>query len=152
VDTSDTRQRIWTLIEPIVQTEGFELVDIDCGLHGNKGLVRLFLDKQEGGVTLDDCASVSEVIGPVLDNSDVFPSSYVLEVSSPGFDRPVRKRSDFERFEGERVKMKTYTPVQGRSKFTGTLAGMNEDLVAVDCDGEVVEIHLENLRKANLDR
>jgi ribosome maturation factor RimP len=151
MDTSNIVRQLWVLLEPVLAAQGFEVVDVEFGFQGRRGLLRLFLDR-EGGITLDDCAEASRIAGFALDQSDVIAGQYVLEVSSPGFDRPVRKPADFVRFTGERVIARTITPIGGRRKFTGTLNGLTHDMVAIDCDGKTVEIHLENLHKVNLDR
>jgi ribosome maturation factor RimP len=75
-----------------------------------------------------------------------------LEVSSPGIDRPIRKPEDFERFAGERIRLKARSPVNGRKHFKGVLTGLKDGLVLLECDGESHAIHIENIKKANLDR
>jgi ribosome maturation factor RimP len=84
--------------------------------------------------------------------SDFIRERYYLEVSSPGFDRPVRKPQDFERFTGERIKLQVNVPVAGRKQFKGELKGFRDGLVLMDCDGTPFEIHIENLKKAHLMR
>ena len=150
-DNADTVRRIWELLEPAMVREGLELVEVECGNHGPKSLVRIFLDK-EGGIDLDACANASRLIGALMEAEDIIPGAYTLEVGSPGIDRPVRKEADFVRFAGETVKIKTYAPVNGRKAFRGTLGGIENDLVSIDCDGQRFDIHLENLRRANLVR
>ena len=93
------KARLFELLEPAVAAMGFELADLDAHF-GRRGLLRLFIDR-EGGVTLDDCQRVSEQVGAFLDVEDPLPGSYVLEVSSPGFDRRLRTLAHFERFKGE---------------------------------------------------
>ena len=93
------KERLIELLEPALAAMGFELADIDAHF-GRRGLLRLYIDRQ-GGVTVDDCQRVSEQIGALLDVEDPLPGSYVLEVSSPGFDRRLRTLAHFERFSGE---------------------------------------------------
>ena len=142
---------VWRVLEPELREQGYELVEVELGRHGPRALLRIFLDK-EGGITLDDCQAASQFMGPLLEARDVVTGAYTLEVSSPGFDRPVRKPADFRRFTGEAVKLKTHEPVMGRRRFRGTLAGIDDGLVALDCEGDRFEIHIENVAKANLDR
>ncbi|MCC6697718.1 MAG: ribosome maturation factor RimP [Candidatus Hydrogenedentes bacterium] len=151
VSKEDVIRRAWGELEPHLREQGFELVEVEFGQHGHLWILRLFLDK-EGGITLDDCAAVSQVLNPVLDSINLIDGAYTLEVSSPGFDRPVRKPEDFDRFAGERIKIRTHLPVEGRKKFTGTLTGIAGDLVSVDCDGTVYSICIDNIQRANLDR
>ncbi|HEO72101.1 MAG TPA: ribosome maturation factor RimP [Candidatus Hydrogenedentes bacterium] len=144
-------RRSWQELEPDLAEQGYELVEVEYEQQGGHGLLRLYIDC-EAGVTLDDCAAVSQLLSPLLDMKDYIKSAYTLEVSSPGIDRPVRKPLDFARFTGERVKLHTYEPVQGRKRFKGILQGLYDGLVRVECDGPVYDIHLENLKKVKLDR
>ncbi len=143
-------RQTWALLEPHLVEQGYELVEVDFRPEG-PWVLRLFIDK-EGGVTLDDCVAVTQLIGPILDAEDHIPESYNLEVSSPGIDRPVRKHADFERFSGERVKLRTITALNGRRNFKGVLLGIRDGMIVLECDGTTVEVHPENLEKANLDR
>lgn len=142
----------WDLFEPCLTTHGYDLVEIEYGVQYGRNVLRVFIDREPNGVTLDDCTSVSQLLGPMLDRRDLFPGRYVLEVSSPGFDRPVRKPGDFRRFAGESIRIVTNTPVNGRKKFTGSLQGIQEDMVLLECDGMPYEIPLGNIKKAHLNR
>lgn len=143
--------RVWEEVTPELNEQGYELVEVEYVPGGRGWVLRLYIDK-EGGVTLDDCQKVSRIVGNLLDRSDFILERYLLEVSSPGFDRPVRKAADFERFEGERIKLVLLTPVGGRKRVNGVLKGYHDGLVSVDADGTMYEVHIENLKKANLDR
>ena len=116
----------------IVASEGLELVDMEYKPGKNRGLLRIFIDK-EGGVTLNDCENVSRQLGTILDAEDVMKSAYVLEVSSPGLDRPMRTDRDYRRALGYPVKL-TLEDEQGNTEqFTGKLIGMSDqDLVMED--------------------
>jgi len=147
------------LIEPVIAERGLELVDLELGLEGRSRVFRVFIDKEEG-VTLDDCVEVSRDIDPILDVEDLIPSAYRLEVSSPGLDRPLRTPSDFQRFQGERVKVKTKEkcdPDQrghARKTFFGRLNGFIDGEIVIeqlDKKGGVVRFSLENLDQARLD-
>ena len=141
----------WALLEPELASHGYELIEVELARQGGGSVLRLFLDK-EGGITLDDCAAATQILNPVLDTENVVDGHYMLEVSSPGIDRPVRKAEHFQQFIGERIKLLSESPVMGRSRFRGTLTGFEDGLITVECDGEPYEIHIENLKKANLDR
>jgi ribosome maturation factor RimP len=144
-------RRAWQDLGPELDEQGFELVEAEYVQQNGVWILRLFIDK-DGGITLDDCQSASHSVSAFLDVADFMEGHYTLEVSSPGFDRPVRKPADFERFAGERVKAASYTPVEGRKQFKGILKGFHDGLVTIDCDGVSYDIHLENLKKAHLDR
>ena len=146
-------EQVARLVEPMLTVEGYDLVEVEVVGSGPRTILRLFIDKP-GGVTLDDCASVSEAVDAILDVEDPFESSYTLEVSSPGLDRPLRKPADFVRFTGRRVRIKTYGPVDGagaRKVFPGVLRGIEGDRVRVDVDGTEFAVPLEAVAKAHLE-
>lgn len=147
----ETIRRAWAELEPQLAEQGYEMVEVEFGREGSHQVFRIYIDRP-GGISLDDCQAVSQLLSPILDATDLVDGSYMLEVSSPGFDRPVRKPADFERFAGERIKLKTILPVEGRRQFKGVLKGYKDGLVSIDIDGRVYEIHTENLLKANLER
>lgn len=144
-------ERVWEEVTPELNEQAYELVEVEYAPGARGWVLRLYIDR-EGGVTLDDCQRVSRVVGNLLDRLDFIQERYVLEVSSPGFDRPVRKAADFDRFKGERIKLVLETAVSGRKRIKGVLEGYRDGLVKVDSDGTIYEVHIENLKKANLDR
>lgn len=150
--TEDVIGRAWAELGPHLSESGYELVEVEFGQHGGRGVLRVYVDRRPGGVTIDDCVAVSQLLGPILDATDLVGGSYTLEVSSPGFERPVRKAEDFARFAGETIAVKTRMAVDGRRKFKGILKGIAEGDVAVECDGTVHVIALTNVQKANLVR
>jgi len=153
LEKSEIIRQAWQLLEPELGELGFELVEVEYGGAAGSGQVlRLFMDKPEGGVTLDDCVSVSQVVNPLLESADWFSDDCALEVSSPGFDRPVRKEKDFARFAGERIHLQSNAAVNGNRRFRGVLTGIREGMIGVETDQGICEIHIENVKKANLDR
>ena len=151
MDTREFVRRAWRELEPHVAEQGFELIELEFAGQGGRGVMRLYVDR-EGGVTIDDCVVVSQVLGPVLDAADFVPDHYVLEVSSPGIDRPLRRPGDFERFAGEPVVLKSVAPVDGRKRFKGVLKGFEDGAVRVECDDRTYAIAIDNVQRANLDR
>lgn len=147
----DVVSAAWSRIEPELLSLGYELVEVEYTGPGHRATFRLYIDKP-GGVTLDDCAAVTQFLNPFLDAAELVPGQYILEVSSPGIDRPLRKPADFERFRGEPVKVRTKTAVHGRRRFTGVLTAFRDGLLTLDCSGQMYTVHLENVQKANLDR
>lgn len=147
----DDIEGIKILVDPVIKSLGMELVDIEFAKGGPKWYLRLFIDK-EGGVTLDDCEQVSHHVGEILDVEDIISRSYVLEVSSPGLDRPIKRLEDYDRFKGKRVKIKTYGPVEGERVFTGRILGTKDDIIMISDEGKGVikEIHLEQVASARL--
>ncbi len=138
------------LVEPAVGLEGVELVDVRY-LRGPSGMIlRLTIDKP-GGVTIDDCANVSRLVGDILDVNDPIPGAYNLEVSSPGINRPLVRPADFVKFAGEKAYIKTSVPFNGRKRFKGVLKGMKEEKILIECQGEDYSIPLNDVAKARLD-
>jgi ribosome maturation factor RimP len=138
------------VIEPILQSQGFELVDLEYQRERQGWVLRIFLDR-EGGITLDDCVGASHEVSAVLEVKDVIPTAYLLEVSSPGLTRPLKKPEDFNRFQNRLVKIKLYKPLDGRRNFKGTLLGLEGETVRVEVDQQLFEIPLHSIAKANLE-
>jgi ribosome maturation factor RimP len=139
------------LVEPLLESLGFELVDCEYAGAGGRGVLRFYIDKP-GGVSVDDCATVSRQVSALLDVEDVVPSRYYLEVSSPGLERPVRKPRDFERFIGRRLRIRTRRPVDGRRRFTGELVAFDaaRGMATVIVDGRRFALAIDNLSRCNL--
>ena len=142
-------QEVTGLLEPILEEMGFELVDVVFLSKQGRWVLQLFIDT-EGGVTIDDCARVSGEIGDLIDVRDILEHEYVLEVSSPGIDRPLKKQKDFYRACGRKVKIRTKEPVKGRQNFTGTLQSVKGNVITLDADGMIITLTVEELEKANL--
>jgi ribosome maturation factor RimP len=141
---------LWALIEPVLEPEGIELAEVEFKLEGGRWVLRLYIDSARG-VTLDDCEFVSRQVGALLDIKDPIPQAYVLEVSSPGINRVLRKEKDFNRFAGAPVRIKTRRKVGGRRNFQGILQGMEESKIILEMEGNRIEINAEDLEKARLD-
>jgi len=139
-------------LEPYVIEKGFELIELEFGAYGKSPVLRVYIENPTRPITIDDCTEVSYILSNVLDTIDMEEQSYILEVSSPGFDRPLRREKDFVRFAGETVRVQTDMPVNGRKNFKGVLQGIDNKMVLVDVNGEILQIHLENLKHANLVR
>lgn len=142
----------WELLSPVLAEQGYELVEVEYGRQGRTGRLRLYIDRTGGGITLDDCQRASQLLGATLDQADFLRDSYVLEISSPGVNRVMRRPEDFERFKGERILLVVQTALEGRRKFSGTLQGYRDGMILLDCDGKSIEIYAENLKKAHLER
>lgn len=126
---ADTAQRIEMLIEPALTAMGYELVRVAVQGSGQKTL-QVMAERRDGvGMTVDDCADISRTISALLDVEDPIAGAYTLEVSSPGIDRPLVKRADFERFAGFEARVETVQPVDGRKRFRGRLMGVTGDEV-----------------------
>src|SRR5438552_820163 len=145
-------QKLIQLAEPVVAGQGYELVDLEFKNEPQAAgwVLRLYIDKA-GGVSLDDCASVSRELSAVLDVADAIQIPYSLEVSSPGLNRPLRKPADFARFVGKKAKIRTRHPVgESRRNFSGTLVGVDGGKVKIDVGDQVCEVPVDDVEKANL--
>ena len=138
------------LIEPVVVYAGMELIDVEYGREPSGVILRLIIDKP-GGVTIDDCSYINRLAGDLLDAKDSVPGSYNLEVSSPGINRPLKKKDDFERFAGQKVLIKTREPIDGRRNFKGILNGTKENFIVVSSEETIFSIPFELVAKARLD-
>ena len=127
-----------------------ELVEVQFRREGHGWVLRLFIDK-EGGVTIDDCADVSREISAYLEVEDLIAHAYHLEVSSPGLERPLKKKTDFVRFAERLVRIKLREPLEnGQKVLVGTLRGLDEDAILLELETETVRIDLDKISKARL--
>lgn len=149
----DLKDKIWQLAEPVAASEGMELIHVECVKMHSRWVFRLFLDK-EGGVTLDDCTTVSNQLGDILDVHDLSRGPYTLEVSSPGIDRPISRDQDFEKFLGAKVKIRTHVKIEGIKNFQGVLEDYKEEdgrkVVRMEVAGKIYRIPKNEIVKANL--
>lgn len=135
-----------SLLESTLSGLGYEMVDLEISNRGK--LLRLFIDKPDG-ITIDDCTLVSNHISRLLAVEMDFDYDR-LEVSSPGLDRPLKKVSDFQRFQGETALVKIRVPFQGRKKFEGVLLGVEGEKLKLEVEGNVMQFELDNIDKARL--
>ena len=136
------------LIEPAVTVLGYELVGVEF-IHGKSGLLRVYIDHDDG-IGVDDCKAVSYQVSGLLDVEDPIRGQYTLEVSSPGLDRPLFQARDYERFVGHEVKLRLSVPVGGRRRFKGTLVGLRDEQVVVKMDDEELVVPLHEIDQARL--
>ncbi len=122
------------LATPVVEQAGCSLWDVEYVKEAGEWFLRVYIDK-EGGVSIDDCEAVSRPLSDLLDEADPIEGSYTFEVSSAGAERPLKRPSDFQRFLGHPVLVKTYKPKDGRKEFAGTLAGYDNGAVLLDMGG-----------------
>lgn len=146
---SSRERRICDLLEPSVTGLGYELVGVELERSGARPVLRVFIDHRDG-VTIGDCEAASRQIGAVLDVEDPAPDACVLEVSSPGLDRPLLSPDHFVRFAGHPVRLRTNEPMDGRRRWRGRLVGCREGSVVVREGGEERLIPLDLIGKANL--
>ncbi len=143
--------QVQEIAERVAIDHGLELVHAEVAGPENKPIVRIFIDKPQG-ITHEDCSEMSIHLGTILDVEDFIHSSYTLEVSSPGLERGLYKRADYERFAGSQANMKTRQPIQGQRNFRGRLLGMDgNDVLFEDRTNGQVRVPLDSITKANIE-
>jgi ribosome maturation factor RimP len=143
--------RVQEIAERVAIDHGLELVHAEVAGPDNNPIVRVFIDKPQG-VTHDDCSEVSIHLGTILDVEDFIHASYTLEVSSPGLNRGLYKRTDYERFAGSAAKLKTRAPIDGQRNFRGSLLGLDgNDVLFDDRTSGKVRIPFDTITKGNLE-
>ena len=147
--TDSITEKVTLLIEPVLEEMDVELVDIEYLSEHGRWVLRIYVD-QEGGITLDGCARVSREIGDLIDVKDILQHEYVLEVSSPGLDRPLKKEKDFLRSFGKKVKIRMIKPLKGRRNFTGVLRDSRDGMLFIESENDVVSLPRADVEKANL--
>ena len=126
-------QKTEEILLPIVQEHAFELVDVEYVKEGGSWYLRAYIDK-EGGIAIDDCEVVSRALSEILDQKDFIEDAYILEVSSPGLGRPLKKEKDFERSMGEEVEIRTYRAFNKQKEFVGILCAYDKESVTIDLE------------------
>lgn len=145
----ETKRKLIELIEPFVESKGYELLDLDY-YSGRQGKVFLVIDSKEP-VTIDDCEEISRAVSELLDRHDPLTHAYLLEVASPGLERPLTKPAHFKKFIGEPVKITLNEEVDGSAKAAGILKEADDHRIVVDKeDGNVTIISYEKIKKAKL--
>jgi ribosome maturation factor RimP len=145
------KNRLIDLLEPVAAGLGYELIEIEFSSAGRNSIVRVYIDRTDGaGVGLDDCERVSRAIGAVLEAEDPIGHEYQLEVSSPGFDRPLRTAAHFARYAGSEARIELAAPIEGRRRFRGQLGGVEDGIVMIEVDRREWKLPLAGISKARL--
>lgn len=144
-------ERIAEMIEPMIETMGFDLVRVTTTGDGESKTLQIMAEPLDGSLmTVEHCAEISRAVSALMDVEDPIPEAYNLEVSSPGVDRPLTKKAHFERFLGHVSKIETKVPTDGRRRYRGTLESVTDEAVKVTVDNETFEIEIANINKAKL--
>jgi ribosome maturation factor RimP len=147
----DIPEELLEVIEPVVESSGFEVMDVMLVRGRPPWVLRVIMDTPQGDgrVSVDRCANVSREIGTHLDVADTLSSAYRLEVSSPGLDRPLSREKDFNAACGQQVRLQTRRPLDGRRRFRGKLLAFAEGSARIEVDGAEVQIPFDEIAKAN---
>ena len=143
------RERLISLIEPLLNQLGYELVELEFVPGRGRGSLRIFIDRPEG-IGISDCERVSREVSALMDVEDPIPTAYSLEVSSPGDDRVLRILAHFERFKGSRVLVELVAPRDGRRRYTGMLQEVCATGVTLEVDRQRVDVPFGEIAKARL--
>lgn len=143
------KEVVYTLVQPYLTTNGFELVDIEYTKEGKNRFLRVFVDK-ENGIDIEDCSRISEYLSQKLDEIDPIQEAYFLEVSSPGAERPLKQPKDFQKAIGKNVFVTTYEPVDGSKSFEGELTSYDEQYLSVRTGKKDVRIPVDKVASARL--
>lgn len=151
MDRITIQNRVEALIDPIVSEEGVELLEVVLTGERGRTILRVVIDREEGGITLDDCTRVSHAIEDLIEVEGSVPVAYELEVSSPGIDRPLKKRRHFERVKGKTIRVKTIEPIEGRQNYKGILTEVNEGGIVMEIDRKEYAVRFDQILKADLE-
>ncbi|NEZ43141.1 ribosome maturation factor RimP [Paenibacillus alvei] len=143
------KSTVENMITPYLEENNFELVDVEYVKEGSSWFLRVFVDK-EGGIDIEDCGRISEVLSQKLDENDPITDAYFLEVSSPGAERPLKKTKDFVKAVGKHVYVTTYEPIGGLKEFEGVLSSFDEQTVVVQVGKKEHAIPFEKVASARL--
>ncbi len=141
---ADIEQRTTELVTPIIEEGSFELVDVEYVKEGADFYLRVYADK-EGGIDINDCVAISRALEEKLDAEDFIKEAYILEVSSPGLTRPLKKDKDFQRSIGKKVEAKVYNPINGVKEFEGELLSFDAATVTISVNSAELCIERKNL-------
>jgi ribosome maturation factor RimP len=142
-------ERVWQIAEPLVTENEMEIVDIDYRREGRGSVLRFYLDRAEGGVTIDELTAMSRRIGHVIEAHDVVPGRYLLEVSSPGINRRLRQPDHFRRYVGKRVRVRILERSDGKREFVGSLNAVEEGGIVIGAAAGDLFIPFDNIAQAN---
>lgn len=144
-------ETVWKIAEPIALANGVEIYDVEFKKEGPDYFLRVFIDKPESSVSLDDCEAVSRPLSDALDEADPIAEGYYLEVSSPGLERQLKRQKDFDRFNGEDIQVKLFKAISGTKQLTGKLLSRTEETLTVGMEsGETIEIENKDIAVVRL--
>jgi ribosome maturation factor RimP len=141
-------QKIKQTVCPYLETEGFEIFDLNLRREGRQMALKLLIDRPFGGISVDECTVLNERISKILDSEDIIKESYILEVSSPGIDRPLNTKKDFVRVRGRKVRFILKEPIRGKIEIIAEVVNVEDDLIRIILDNDKIAVPLEKIAKA----
>ena len=149
ISSSEIEKKISAIISPTIETLGYELVRIRL-VHGDTATLQIMADRKSGEIDVDDCSIISRDISVLLDIEDPINDAYILEVSSPGIDRPLTRLKDFSNWQGYEVKLETYELINGQRRFKGEIYNIEKDNITLANNGKFIELSFELISEAKL--
>jgi ribosome maturation factor RimP len=146
---TSTYNSVSDLIEPTLRKNKIELVDVEYKKIGKNWVLRVFIEKNQG-ITVYDCQELSREIEDLIEIHELIDNQYVLEVSSPGLDRPLKKETDFLRNKGKRIKIKTYSPINNKKETVGTVLDFSDNTLFLEDKKDILKISLTDIAQAKL--
>lgn len=147
-ESSALVEEVGKIIAPLLEGAGAECIEINFTQMSGRRILRVLADRKEGGITLGECADLNRKISELLDAQGIIKNDYILEVSSPGLDRPLTKRSDFLRCLSRNVRVFLKEPVNGKLEWAGLIKSVGDETVDIDSSGQLVTIPLAEITKA----
>lgn len=144
-----TEKTVWQFIEPLLDGTPYEIYDVEYVKEGAEWYLRIFIDK-EGGIDLDDCETVTDLINDPLDELDPIAEAYFLEVSSPGVERHLKSTRHFENAIGEKIRVKTFVKIENNKEWVGILKAVTEEGITLDANGKIIVFPFDKIAKANI--
>jgi len=138
------------LVQPIVERQNLQLVEVEYQKEGGNWFLRIFIDKEDGGIDIEDCGKVSELLSKELDRVDPIPDAYFLEVSSPGAERPLKNEKDIAKAVGKAVFIKTYEAIDNNKTFEGKLVNFSGNMITIEEGKTLTEIPYDKVAKIRL--
>jgi len=148
MDRIEITDELRNIIDGYLKTQNLDLVDLVYRCEGRDLVLRVLVDKPEGGISLGECAQLNNEIGRVIDEKDILQQAYLLEVSSPGLDRPLKTKNDFIRCLNKKVKVFLREPINAKFELEGIINNVEDDLVYIDIKGEILEIPILKINRA----
>ena len=147
MDRQAIAEELKNIIGEYLLNQGLELVDIICRNEGRDLILRILLDRPEGGITLDECARLNIQISNLLDEKDILQTRYILEVASPGLDRPLKAKNDFLRCINRKARFFFNEPINGKIELEGVISKVENESVFIESNDQVIEIPLTGINK-----
>ena len=148
---SKVEEIVWAIADPIAKDAGVFVYDVEFKKEGPDYYLRVYIDRLEDGIYIDDCEAVSRALSDALDEADPISEGYYLEVSSPGVERQLKRQEDFDRFNGEKISVKLFKAVEGTKQLIGFLKSRNEEKLVIETeDGKQIEIENKNITTVRL--